>query len=560
MQLPRFPCLCPWLLAATLAAQVATPPAAPTAKPGSIEGVVVNAVTHTPVRKAFVRVAYDTGPGAGRWFWGVTDDAGKFTIASVDPASYIIQDVEAQGYVYQRPSRSSKAGAPIAVAAKRQVTGVTMELTPLGVIAGKVLDDDGEPLRGVQVQAVASDYSRGVRRYLTANMGTTDDRGQFRLIDLQPGRYFVCAWLPPSTSFQGGAAPEPPLPNTHRTFPELGYAPAFFPSANDIAEATASVVTAGNETSGVDFRLHAVPVYHIRGKVSNLPADTIRKVAAGDCGRAGWTNLPPLYYTTAKVDGSFDLWGVTPGVYCVTLVPYGRNNAVYATGTVVLKDRNLENVNLAAMPVMPVAGVVRIEGQADLPPALYVSLRSQNGSAGASSQVKDGRFSIDAIFPETYQVSLRNLPPAMYLKAIRYGAEDLPSGAVPIRFDGSVLTLVIGADGGSLRGTVQTGSGEPAGWAMVSAVPDDAPPGRSDLLKQAITDPGGKFTLPGAPPGPCKVYAWEDSDYSDMVMVPEFTKEFAASAAAVTVSPGGSATVQVKLIPAAEAERVKARF
>jgi hypothetical protein len=148
----------------------------------------------------------------------------------------------------------------------------------------------------------------------------------------------------------------------------------------------------------------------------------------------------------------------------------------------------------------------------------------------------------------------------MYLKSIHYGTEDVPGGTVSIRGDGSVLTLKIGSDAGSLSGTVQTESGDPAAGAMVTAVPDDLPPGRGDLVKSARTDQTGKFTLQGVPPGPCKVYAWEDPEFYNMAMVPEFIKEFAASAAAATVSAGGRDSVQLKLIPAEEAQRVKARL
>jgi hypothetical protein len=517
---------------------------------------VVNAVTHTPVRGAVISLA---GQPNRNSLDAVSDDTGKFTFAGVSPGSYRIQSVQALGYMFQRPGPRSIAGAPIAVAEEQPVTGARIELVPLGVIAGKVVDDDGEPLRRVTIQAIRYAYTLGRRSYSTAGSTGTDDRGQFRLINLPPGRYFVRASLPPTATLLSGDFAVPP-PNTYRTFPELGYAPTFFPNAGDAAEATASVVAAGSETSGVDFRLHAVPVFHIRGKVSNLSAGGSPQVGARDCAWVDATGFPWPYIASTQTDGSFDLRGITPGVYCVALIPNGRNSGLYATGTFVLKDRNLENVDLAAMPVLPVDGVVEVEGNAGLPPGPSVFLQNPNGAYGGTVQVKAGKFSMNNIFPDTYQVSLNGLPPAMYLKSIHYGTEDVPGGTVSIRGDGSVLTLKIGSDAGSLSGTVQTESGDPAAGAMVTAVPDDLPPGRGDLVKSARTDQTGKFTLQGVPPGPCKVYAWEDPEFYNMAMVPEFIKEFAASAAAATVSAGGRDSVQLKLIPAEEAQRVKARL
>lgn len=553
----RFMCFCPWLLAATMTAQVAPAPSAPGAKPGSIEGTVVNAVTHQPIHKAVVAVSDRRSQYSSV---GVTDDAGKFTIAGLAPGLYIVFRVAAQGYEFHPPGRNAVAGSPIAVAEEQQVTGVAIELTPLGAMAGKVVDEDGEPLRDVRIQAVRCEYPNGLRRYSMVGGSFTDDRGEFRVFDLSPGRYYVRAWLPPSAGYQRRrTASEALPPNIHSTIPDLEYALAYFPDAGDLASATASLVAPGSETSGLEIRLHPVPVFHIRGKVSNLPREPSRQLGARGCGRVEVANPSWLYIASTEADGSFDFAGVTPGAYCVMLIPAGRDPSVYAGQTVTITDRNLENVNLAAAPAIPLSGAVRIEGQGDLPPRLTVTVQNLADRMGASGQVRDGRFSLN-ISPDTYHVSLGPLPQAMYLKSMQYGAQEMPNGVVPIRGDGSLLALVIATDAGSLSGMVQTENGSPAAGAMVAAVPDDLPPGRSDLVKAAIADPAGKFNIAGVPPGPLKVYAWESSEYYSLSMVPEFVNEFSGYAAAATVSPGGAGSVEVKLIPSEEAQRVKARF
>jgi len=551
-------CFCPWLLAATLAAQVAPAPSAPGAKPGSIEGAVVNAVTRQPIRKAVVAVSDRRSQYSSV---GVTDDAGKFTIAGLQPGLYIVIRVTAQGYEFREQARNSVAGSPIAVAEEQQVTGVAIELTPLGAIAGKVVDEDGAPLRDVRIQAVRCEYPDGLRRYSIAGGSFTDDRGEFRVFDLSPGRYYVRAWLPPSAGYQRRrTASEALPPNIHSSIPELEYAPAYFPDAGDLGSATASLVAPGSETSGLEIRLHPVPVFHIRGKVSNLPREPSRQLGVRDCGRVEVASPSWLYIASTEADGSFDFAGVTPGAYCVMLIPAGRDTPVYAGQTVTVADRNLENVSLAAAPMIPVSGVVRIEGQGDLPPLLNVSVQNLANNTGTSARARDGRFSLDNISPDTYQVSLGGLPRGMYVKAIQYGAQEMPNGVVPIRGDGSQLAFVVATDAGSVSGMVQTEDGSLAAGAMVTAVPDDYLPGRSDLVKAAIADSTGKFNIAGVPPGPLKVYAWDSRDYYRLSMVPEFVNEFSGYAAAATVSPGGAGSVQVKLIPGEEAQRVKARF
>jgi len=546
----RLACLCPVLLSATLAS------AAP-ARPGSIQGTVVNSVTGQSVRKAVVCLSDRRNQFA---YAAVTDDTGGFTVAGVAPGPYYVGTVVAQGYSSQPKGHAANGQGLIEVAEDQQVTGVRVELTPLGVISGKVVDEDGEPLRDVHIQAIESDYPGGLRQYSVAASANTDDRGEFRVIDLRPGRYYVDAWMPPFSHVLRGPVPEAQPVGTIRNIPDMEYATTYAPASSDLAGATAIVVTAGSETPGVEIRLRPWPVFHIRGRVSNLPLGGSGQIGAKECGRTEVMNAGWRFLAMAKLDGSFDLSGVTPGTYCVSLVPNGATRSVYAGQSVTVADRNQDEVNLAASPLLPVSGTVTFDGRGDPPQGMSVSLRSLAGTMGGSSRVGPGKISMDSVFPDTYQVSLNGLPQSMYLKSIQYATQEMPSGVVPIRGDGSLLALAIGADTGSLSGSVQTENGDPANGATAIAIPDDFPPGRADLVKRATADPSGKFTMQGVPPGSYKVYAWEDNGLFNLSMVAEFIKEFSGSAAAVAVSPGGSGTVQVKLIPFADSERVKARF
>ena len=129
-------------------------------KPGAIEGTVVNSATRAPIPKATVSFASgkawpDMRPGAPQYSReAVSDGAGRFRIVDVEPGPYHLEFVHAPGYEFQ-PNQA----APVTVAEEQRVTGIVLELLPLGVISGKIIDSDGEPLPFAQVAVMEYRYS-----------------------------------------------------------------------------------------------------------------------------------------------------------------------------------------------------------------------------------------------------------------------------------------------------------------------------------------------------------------------------------------------------------------
>ena len=110
---------------------------------------------------------------------------------------------------------------------------------------------------------------------------------------------------------------------------------------------------------------------------------------------------------------------------------------------------------------------------------------------------------------------------------------------------------------GQIQGTVQTENGEPAAQAIITVSPDDDRLGRAFNMG-VMSDQNGHFDYRDFAPGDYKMLAWEVGDLDpQMLQSAEFRKAFESRATSVTVSPGGSASVQLKLIPAADSEAEK---
>jgi hypothetical protein len=137
---------------------------------GAVDGVVINAATHSPVKKAVVFLGAATA---------VTDSAGRFHFDGVADAKFALRAV-ADGFI-----NTWKDLSLVTVSDKQRVTVAPLELEPYRKILGRVLDAAGSPLDGYEVKAINSDEPR------PTVSARTNDLGEYRLVDLPAGRYFL---------------------------------------------------------------------------------------------------------------------------------------------------------------------------------------------------------------------------------------------------------------------------------------------------------------------------------------------------------------------------------
>jgi hypothetical protein len=144
-----------------------------------------------------------------------------------------------------------------------------------------------------------------------------------------------------------------------------------------------------------------------------------------------------------------------------------------------------------------------------------------------------------------------------YLKSMHFGDQDVTNGKIDLTQQTSgALNIVCGTDVGQIQGSVQNENGEPAAQVMITVAPDDEHQSRQDLFYQLVSDTNGKFDYRDIAPGEYKVFAWESVD-QEMLQSAEFRKAFESRAGSVSISPGGNASVQLRLISTADVEAEK---
>ena len=320
---------------------------------GSITGVVIVDGGGAPVRRA--RVAL-TGTELRGTRTVTTDDTGRFTFPAL-PAGRFTMTASKPGYVDNAygAKRPGRPGTPIQLSDGQKIERANINLPRGGVLTGVVVDEHGEPSAGTQVRALRYVMRTGEKTLQQAGQDTTDDRGIYRIYQLQPGDYVVNA-LPRNqdmadvaqaisaqiatlaTQVQAargggaGAAAGNLAPQLNERIaqlqqqlaqsgqtqgPAVAYAPVYYPGTTSPSGATTVSLAIAEERTGVDFQLQLVQTSKIEGVVSsadgNLPQGTQVSLVAVDRGPGGGG----LGANVARAGGAgrFTFSNVTPGEY-----------------------------------------------------------------------------------------------------------------------------------------------------------------------------------------------------------------------------------------------------
>lgn len=152
--------------------------------------------------------------------------------------------------------------------------------------------------------------------------------------------------------------------------------------------------------------------------------------------------------------------------------------------------------------------------------------------------------------PGEFRVSVSGIPPRTYLKSLRMGSVDLL--AERLRVADSMPTpmeILLGADGGQVRGSVSdAGSGRVAN-AVVVVMPDAPDLRRLPHLFQTVsTDEAGTFTFPAVAPGAYKVFAWGYAPPNSWLDA-EFMRPYESFGKTISVGAGSRQDVELSVTP-----------
>lgn len=354
----------------TSAAAAAQDPAA-ARRSVSIGGRVVDAVTGRPIPGAIVTPAGSAvvfaaeSPQPPR---ALTNGEGRFVIRDLQRGSVLLTAAK-NGYAAAsfNQRRPGGTGQSIPVAPGARLADVEIRMWRNSSISGTVVDEAGDPVVGVRVQAFPRRFVAGRRRYSAGPTTTTDDRGIYRIANLEPGDYAIAV---PSTQtavptevmdafFGSGATSDRRRTELARELSAIGsaivpagsayamrmadqtyvlpsgtavpiaqpgtapavYPTVFYPAASSIGEAATIAVRSGDERGSIDLQLRPVRTARVTGTVMapDGPAANVG-VRLSPAGTTDLTGTIATAVTMTNGSGAFTLPAVPPGQYTIDVL------------------------------------------------------------------------------------------------------------------------------------------------------------------------------------------------------------------------------------------------
>jgi 5-hydroxyisourate hydrolase-like protein (transthyretin family) len=514
---------------------------------GVVEGTVVNAVDGAPIEDVQVYLSavtpatpYEqqrrdvTIPSI------VTDRDGRFLFKDLPAGSYRLSFVTI-GYVRQEYGQRIFPGNGVAIqvgdAASGQTPGtLVVRLIPTAVVAGRIRDGDKQPIAHVEVRLLRYTYDSQGKKVLNEYASTrTDDRGNYRIHSVTPGRYYL------STGTPAGPVPEVPW-NRPNLVPDI-YAFAYYPGSADIAQAKVVDIRSGQTIDGMDMTLGNLQTVRVRGRVvdartGGAPAVAHLQLLAYDPLTGQRIYVQARTDARLSQDGTFEFSRVLPGWYTIGAMtsiedrnrpverppggprgfsdPTGRSGAGYTYFEV--RNADIENLTVILRPVVTVRGRWAIEGAElpSIPPKGTVRLQWLNGMSPIPGENEpfdaalnaDGTILFEGLVPGKYRLSFEPAERGRYLKVASYDGTDVPDDRIiEIGPEPQRLELLIGASPALVDGAVTDEQLVPARGARVVLVPDNR--NRLDLYRSAIADQNGRFVITDVVPGDYRIFAWE---------------------------------------------------
>jgi hypothetical protein len=521
---------------------------------------VVNTATGKPLERAAILLVPTGGAtgmvvmngvvisqiGGGTNLTAVTNAEGRFEFPTVEPGSYFIAAVRAGFAVVADTALQSSGGrVNVTVTSGAKVTDLKLRLAPAAVISGRVTDEEGEPQPGVSVRLMHPVYAHGQRQLqrIEAINSMSNDRGEFRIHDLLPGRYVLVA-----TGGNNGAAFD-------------RYFPAFYPSGTDASAATLLDIKAGTQLHDMNLILLPAKMTRLRGRVieaaTNQPAANASILLSP---RGSAFNSVSTAHTSANAQGEWEISDVRPGPHVIGAELTRGQDRQAARISVEIPATGMDDVRLLLTPGAEFAGTVRLEGaqgQPDFDPSkLRVVLTAQEYDAGVSNGAvtPQGAFTVRNVRPATYDASVTPLPETLYLKSVQFERQETINTGFEVAGPGSLhLDLALGGDAAQLEGTVKDSEDKPASGVTVLLVPaDPALRKMQRLYKTATTAHDGKYILKGIPPGSYLLYSWEAVD-PGIWFEADFLPRYEIKAVSVSLGANQRATTDLKLLTTVEA-------
>jgi protocatechuate 3,4-dioxygenase beta subunit len=439
-----------------------------------------------------------------------TDAEGRFRLMNIAAGRYAVLPAAPAFVLASNAIDFMNRGKSVNLEEGEAIDNIDFTMVRGGVVTGRVMDADGQPVVGQNVKLATSAQSnerRGMFSY-SSSMFQTDDRGVYRIYGIPQGRYVLSA----GEDSSGGMLPV--------GLRRAGvYTRTFHPGVTDEAKATVVEVTEGSETTNVDITLgRRATTYAVSGTV--IDSETGKPVANANTGYGtlmegdrgmDFTSIG----TRTDAEGRFRFEGLLPGRYAAFAQSGEQDENYSVPARFEINDGDVTGLVIKIKRGASLSGVVVIEGTSDRSvlarlSQLRLAYWPESGQMtapvfGQGAVINpDGSFHITGLPPSKLRLMLSSWPQVKGFSMLRVERDGVEQRAgiidIPAGTQVSGVRVVVEYGTGIVRGQVRVENGTlPEGTRLyVSA---RRPASTEPSLLGGEVDARGHFLLEGLPPG-----------------------------------------------------------
>jgi protocatechuate 3,4-dioxygenase beta subunit len=482
---------------------------------GAISGRVTDRAGGQPLSGVVVTLgAPPSSPLGGRPIVTQTDADGRYAFTRLSPGPYSLTFAPPahrathlpHAYGERQPLKPRlRRPYPIFLRSGERRNNADVALWRALAIGGRVTDEAGQPLVGLEVHAFTAD---GTQVTSSDTTRASDDRGVFRMFGLRPGRYLICAepraewqqfWQPLHAGLQvAGIAEvrERPIRTCH------------FTAAGDTDAQFVNVIS--GDVDEVENRVRRSRTFTVTGTIVTSsggpfsePRPSISVVRLERrCTSPSQVEMAP--------GGQFVVRGLVPNDYMLRVDRYGtgedsperkmarvpfRVEAADITGLTVVMQKPAKvpgRVVFEEPPAPRQLGAMRVLVRQDAS-----AVRLLAGPSPSAEVKADLSFELAGLYGPQL-VAMNGLPRDYFVKAITYRGQDITE--IPVDFksggDPGTLEILLSRRGSLLTGTVLDEDGRRAEDVVVLVFAAD--PGRwhtaGAVAVTLLVPPQGPYT------------------------------------------------------------------
>jgi len=470
----------------------------------AVGGTVIQASSGEPVVAALVLISPVNRSDQVQSVF--TDTSGRFLFQGIAAGKYRLRATR-KGYPAQDFEEHSPFFTAIAVGPDKDTGNLIFRLKPEGSIAGRVTDDEGDPVRGAKVMLFTSSTNTGERIIRSLAQTVADDQGTYSFAHLSTGTYFLAVLATPwyaRHSPQSGGARANPGDQASNALLDVAYPVTYYQQATEPEGADPIALSYGDRFTA-DISLRAVPAVHLRlrsdADVSfGSDAPTLTQTLLGG------VEVPIDSQTAAVGPNQQDLFEMAPGRYDLhydTTIDTGEEPTYQPDAGPrhqVIDTGSKSEVNAAQGAVLAtIAGSVKFEG-GGVPREAHLWLRKISSAQEFETPVSSGEIEPIEISTGRYELKLESSE-GFVLQNILSTRSRASGQILEIDSSGQVqLTLTAAKGNGRLDGVVMCNN-KPVAGAMVVLVPQQDPENSMQLFRREQSSTDGTFTISAILPG-----------------------------------------------------------